>query len=67
MQNGQWVSLLFDLIGGGAVVSAMVAALAFGLVFRQLLREMKLLISASLSLLRLLSPVNRRKLLATAH
>jgi hypothetical protein len=41
MQSGQWVWLLFDLIGGGAVVSAMVAALAFGLVFRQLLHEMK--------------------------
>ena len=41
MQNGQWVLLLLDLIGGGAVVGAVVAALAFGLVFQQLLREMK--------------------------
>jgi hypothetical protein len=37
MQNGQWVLLLLGLIGGGAVVGA----LAFGLVFQQLLREMK--------------------------
>jgi len=41
MQNGQWILLILDLIGGGAVVGAMAAALAFGLVFRQLLREMK--------------------------
>jgi hypothetical protein len=37
MQTG----LLLELIGGGAVVSAMVTALALGLVLQQLLREMK--------------------------
>jgi len=35
------VLLLLDLIGGSAVVGAVVAALAFGFVFQQILREMK--------------------------
>jgi hypothetical protein len=37
MQSGQWVLLLIDLMGGGAVI----AALAIGLVSHQILREMK--------------------------
>jgi len=41
MRSGQWVLLLLDLIGGSAVVGAVVAALAFGFVFQQILREMK--------------------------
>ena len=37
MLGGQWSLLLLDLIGGGAVV----VALAYGLLFRHILREMK--------------------------
>jgi hypothetical protein len=37
MQSGQWVLLLIDLMGSGTVI----AALAVGLVFHQILRDMK--------------------------